>query len=91
MIHDSSAASSRANSNASAVSNLEAITNANTIANAMTNTRPKPTQTASTTSLTSNIDHTTRSPLFSTPDPNDEHDPGEELHLSECYTMETPS
>lgn len=90
MIHDadvaSSSASSRANSTASTAPNTEPIT------------RPKPATTLpSTTPLISNMDKTTtaRSPLFSTPDPSHDastEDLGEEnLHLSECYTMETPS
>jgi hypothetical protein len=55
--------------------------------------RSKPTTTPSTTSLTSNLHNTTRSPLFSTPEPtlDEETDPGDDLHLSEYYTMETPS
>jgi hypothetical protein len=84
MIHDT--ASSRANSDASILHTDSVVSP----------TRHKPTTTPSTTSLVSNHDEKppTRSPLFSTPDPTNEstdQDDHENLHLSECYTMETPS
>jgi len=88
-MHDSSstAASSRANSNASVAPNTE-IPNVSP--------RSKTSASQSTTSLPAISDkRVISSPLFSTPDPTNEDstDQGDEegLRLSECYTMETPS